>query len=280
MQGEVMATDANQDLDRLLCNPQFVDDPYLIYHRLREEAPVFWSSGWNAWVLTRYADVVATLRDSAHFSNAGRMPLLTSGLSDQTQAQMGLLQHHFAQGLIHTDPPNHTRLRGLVNTAFTPRVVEQIRPQVEALVNNLLDAVQHSGRMEIIRDLAYPVPAVVVAMMLGVPAEDRDLFKHWSDEIITLQESDRLTPEIVRRCRSSIEEMKAYFGDLLLFRRSHPMDDLLGNLAAVEVQGQVLNSDELLATCVTLLIAGHETTTSLIASGLLTLLQHPDQMER
>src|SRR5690606_32299701 len=144
----------------------------------------------------------------------------------------------------------------------------------EALVDDLLDQVADRGEMEVVRDLAYPLPATVIALMLGAPPEDRDRFKQWSDEIVALQESD-LAPETVRQARHSIEEMKLFLADLLRQRRAKPEDDLLSNLAAVEEDGRALTTDELLATCVTLLIAGHETTTSLVASGLLTLLRHP-----
>jgi cytochrome P450 len=263
--------------DELLASETFCQDPYPIYQRLLQHAPVLWSEAWNAWVISGYDEVVASLRDPRHFSSAARMPLLTQGFAADTRHEMTRLEHHFALGLIHTDPPNHTRLRGLVNKAFTPRAVELIRLQVEDLVNELLDRVQDRGRMEVLSDLAYPLPTTVIALMLGVPPADRERFKHWSDDIIALQESE-LSPAIVLRARRSIEEMKDYLRALLEERRDAPGNDLLSRLATAEDQGQLLSTEELLATCVTLLIAGHETTTSLITSGLLTLLRHPEQL--
>lgn len=272
-----MAIDLSHELDQLLTSDAFCQDPYPAYQRLLHEAPVFWSEGWNAWVISSFDQVQASLRDVTNFSSAGRMPLLTGGMAEATRQEMRVLEPHFTQGLIHTDPPDHTRLRGLVNKAFTSRAVERLRPQIEALVDGMLDRVAERGEMEVVRDLAYPLPATVIALMLGAPPEDRDRFKQWSDDIVALQESD-LAPETVRRAKDSIEEMKAFLADLLRQRRARPEDDLLSNLAAVEEDGRSLTTDELLATCVTLLIAGHETTTSLIATGLLTLLRHPDQL--
>jgi pimeloyl-[acyl-carrier protein] synthase len=272
-----MVSDLSHDLDQMLTSDAYCQDPYPAYRRLLAEAPVFWSEGWNAWVISSFDDVQSSLRDAKNFSSAGRMPLLTGGMAEATRREMRNLEPHFTQGLIHTDPPDHTRLRGLVNKAFTSRAVERLRPQIEALVDELLDQVADRGEMEVVRDLAYPLPATVIALMLGAPPEDRDRFKQWSDEIVALQESD-LAPETVRQARHSIEEMKLFLADLLRQRRAKPEDDLLSNLAAVEEDGRSLTTDELLATCVTLLIAGHETTTSLIASGLLTLLRHPDQL--
>lgn len=272
-----MVSDLSHDLDQMLMSDAYCQDPYPAYRRLLAEAPVFWSEGWNAWVISSFDDVQSSLRDARTFSSAGRMPLLTGGMAEATRQEMQMLEPHFTQGLIHTDPPDHTRLRGLVNKAFTSRAVERLRPQIEALVDELLDQVADRGEMEVVRDLAYPLPATVIALMLGAPPEDRDRFKQWSDDIVALQESD-LAPETVRQARHSIEEMKLFLADLLRQRRAKPEDDLLSNLAAVEEDGRALTTDELLATCVTLLIAGHETTTSLIASGLLTLLRHPDQL--
>lgn len=272
-----MVSDLSHDLDQMLTSDAYCQDPYPAYRRLLAEAPVFWSEGWNAWVISSFDDVQTSLRDAKNFSSAGRMPLLTGGMAEATRQEMQMLEPHFTQGLIHTDPPDHTRLRGLVNKAFTSRAVERLRPQIEALVDEMLDQVADRGEMEVVRDLAYPLPATVIALMLGAPPEDRDRFKQWSDDIVALQESD-LAPETVRQARHSIEEMKLFLADLLRQRRAKPEDDLLSNLAAVEEDGRALTTDELLATCVTLLIAGHETTTSLIASGLLTLLRHPDQL--
>lgn len=272
-----MVSDLSHDLDQMLTSDAYCQDPYPAYRRLLAEAPVFWSEGWNAWVISSFDDVQSSLRDARTFSSAGRMPLLTGGMAEATRQEMQMLEPHFTQGLIHTDPPDHTRLRGLVNKAFTSRAVERLRPQIEALVDEMLDQVADRGEMEVVRDLAYPLPATVIALMLGAPPEDRDRFKQWSDDIVALQESD-LAPETVRQARHSIEEMKLFLADLLRQRRAKPEDDLLSNLAAVEEDGRSLTTDELLATCVTLLIAGHETTTSLIASGLLTLLRHPDQL--
>ena len=267
-------------LDEQLVAPDFHTDPYPVYHRLQDEEPVYWSEAWGAWVLTRYADVMSTIRDPRHFSSENRLPALLEHLSPEDRAEAAPLERHFStKGLIHSDPPDHTRLRSLVNRAFTPRVVEMMRTRIQAVVDDLLDEVQAEGRMDIIHDLAYPLPAIVIAELMGAPPEDRDLFKRWSDEIVAFQGTGRASASVVARSQRGLIEMRDYLEMLFEGRRRQPKDDLLGVLVAAEGAGERLSRDELLSTCVTFLIAGHETTTSLIGNGLLLLLQHPADLQ-
>ncbi len=267
-------------LDEQLLSPEFTANPYPVYRQLRAESPVYWSESWDAWLITRYDDVVATLRDYRHFSNAGRITSLLDHLPSPDREELRPLESNFAGGLINSDPPDHTRLRALVNRAFTPRTVEGIRPRVQTIVNELLDRVQRAGRMEVIRDIAYPLPAIVIAEMLGVPPEDRDQFKHWADEIASFQGMGSCTAAAVRNSQNFLLKMRTYLGDLVADRRMHPRKDLLSALVSAEDGGIRLSAEELLSTSVTLMIAGHETTTSLIGNGLLSLLRHPDQMQK
>ena len=256
----------------------FDDDPYPVYDMLRAAAPVYRSEAVGAWLLTRYDDVSSTLRDPARFSSSGRFNAVLGGLDAEDRASVRPLEDHFSIGLLASDPPDHTRLRGLINRAFTPRVVEALRPRIETLVEGMIDALLANPEPDLLRDLAYPLPATVIAELLGAPAEDRDAFKVWSDGILAFQGTGRASPGLLRRSQADLLEMRAYLTRLLDERRRTPADDLLSRMVAAEAEGDKLTEGELLTTCVTLLTAGHETTTNLIANGLLTLLRHPGQL--
>jgi cytochrome P450 len=267
-------------LDEQLVSPAFYQNPYPFYEQLRAEAPVVYSEALGGWLLTRYDDVLATLHDPRRFSSQGRMLAALERLPNGSRAHFKLFEDHFSIGLISSDPPNHTRLRGLVNKAFTPRAIEQLRPRIQQLVDEMLDAVEPSGRLDIVRDLAYPLPAIVIAEMLGAPPEAREDFKVWSDGILAFQGTGVVTPEVLAYAQQHLQTMRAFLMELLVERRQRPQDDLLSRLAAAEMEGDRLTEAELLTTCVTLLTAGHETTTNLIANGLYTLLCHPEQLEQ
>ena len=267
-------------LDEVLTGPAFFADPYPVYRRLREEAPVFRSEAIGAWLLTRYDDVSATVRDPRRFSSRERFSAVLDPLSAAERDHLRPLADHFAVGLLGSDPPDHTRLRGLINRAFTPRVVEGLRPRVETLVEGFLDAAEERGEMDFIADFAYPLPATVIAELLGAPPGARDDFKRWSDGILAFQGTGRATPALLDRAQRDLLEMRAFLGDLLAARRRVPTEDLLGRLVAAEAEGDKLSEAELLTTCVTLLTAGHETTTNLLGNGLYSLLRYPDEMAR
>jgi len=266
-------------LEAQLTAPDFINNPYPVYARLRNTAPVYWSPAWNAWLVTRYADVVAASRDYAHFSSAGRVSTILAHFPEADRQQVKPLEQNFAGGLINSDPPDHTRLRLLINKAFSPRVVENLRARVEAIVTTLLNGLEAGGRMDAIRDLAYPLPAIVIAEMLGVPPEDRDQFKRWADQTAAFQGTGRAELEATLKSQQSLLALREYLDALAEDRRQRPRDDLLSALVAVEAEGQRLRKEELLSTCVTLMIAGHETTTGLIGHGLLALLQNPEQQQ-
>ena len=275
-----MQTAALDELDRSLVSPAFYDDPYPTYRHLRLYDPVHRSESVGAWMLTRYDDVLATLRDPGAFSSQGRMLAALAHITPEARARLRPLEEHFSVGLISADPPDHRRLRTLVTAAFTPRVVEALRPRIQVLVDELLDAALGRGEVDLIRDVAYPLPATVIAELLGAPAEDRDRFKGWSDGIMAFQGTGRVTEATFDRAQASLLEMRAFLGALLERRRHTPSDDLLGRLVEAEAEGDRLTEAELLTLCVTLLTAGHETTTNLIGNGMLTLLRHPDQLRR
>jgi len=254
--------------------PEFNADPYPFYHRLREADPVH-QSPLGFWVLTRYDDCVMVLRDP-RFGRAGFEGLLESVYGNTVE------QGRLPTSMLFRDPPDQTRLRALVSRAFTPRVVEGLRPRIQQIVDGLLDRVQGAGRMEVISDLAYPLPVTVISEMLGVPEEDRERIKQWSADIARSLDAIGLPtdPEIVDRGRTGRRAIGDYFRSLIPDRKKRPRGDLLSLLIEAEEQGDKLSEGELLATCVLLYIAGHETTVNLIGNGLLALLRHPEELER
>ena len=276
-----MTNNANPELDQALVSKQFLVDPYPLLRQLQTEAPVIWSETVGAWIVTRYDDVMVTFRDVAHFSNEGRLGRAVEYLTPEQRANFGPFENHYAtKSLIHSDPPDHTRLRALVNKAFTPRVVEGMRPRIQTLVDEFLDAAQAAGPIDIIRDLAAPLPTTVIAEIVGVPRSDTALFKHWADDILGFQGVNRPPLAALERAQVGLVDMRAYLYALIAERRRQPCDDLLSRLAAAGSEGERLSETELVSTVVTLLVAGHETTLSLIGNGLLALLQHPEQLEQ
>src|SRR5688500_8784199 len=256
--------------------PEVIADPYPTFHRLQAEDPVHWSEPLGGWVLTRYADVRAALNDP-RLSSDRITPFKSSGSGQR--AGLGELLRLVGLWAVFTDPPVHTRLRGLMNLAFTSRAVERLRPRIEELIDELLEGVRGRGGMDVIRDFAYPLPITVIAEMLGVPRRDREDFKGWSDELAAFIGSAIATPDKYERAGRAITAMAAYFRAMIAARRAKPQDDIMSGLVAAEERGDVLSEDELVATGILLLFAGHETTTNLIGNAVLALLRHADQAD-
>jgi cytochrome P450 len=273
-----MAPSTGKAADPLhLFGPQMLADPYPVYHQLRSADPVHWDEALQAWVLTRYRDVVAALHDLRLSSDRVAYMQGLVGAAD--------LQPFFAflgNRMIFCDPPRHTRLRGLVSKAFTPHVIEAMGPYIQQLVDGFIDRVQGQGRMDLIHDLAFRLPATVIAQLLGIPATDCDLLKRWSDEFVFFFSNAPgiITAEQYRRASQAARDMTAYFRAALVQVKQHPQGTLLGMLELAEEAGDRLSEEELFANANLLLVAGHETTTNLIGNGVLALLQHPEQMRK
>jgi len=260
------------DLDFLA--PEFVADPYPAYQRLSAAGPVHRHPA-GFFVLTRYDDVSAFIRDT-HFGKSGYQALFESRFGGgSTVPWLGL-------SMLFRDPPDHTRLRALVSKAFTPRVVETLHAHIQEIVDGLLADVARAGQMDVIQDLAYPLPVTVISELLGVPIDHTDLVKGWSRDIARALDAIALPvgQDVVERGRRATEEMVSYFRGLVAERRGHPGPDLLSGLVEAEEAGDRLSELELLSTCVLLYVAGHETTVNLIGNGLLALLRHPEECRR
>ncbi|MBT8162323.1 MULTISPECIES: cytochrome P450 [Arthrobacter] len=239
-------------------------DPFPHYARMREAAPVFHDEQSGSWHVFRYDDVQQVLSDHARFS---------SRLGGNDPSETGQL---FASSLITTDPPRHRQLRSLVTQAFTPKAVDALAPRISQLTEELLDGIASRGTADLIQELAYPLPVIVISELLGIPAQDRDLFKQWSDVIVsqtrtgTTNENHYLTNK----------EMTEYFLDLIEQRRHQPGQDLISNLQSAEIDGQKLSVAELLGFCALLLVAGNETTTNLIGNAVLCFTEVPGTIDR
>jgi cytochrome P450 len=262
-----------------LRNPEVRANPYPFYAQLRSQDPVHWDEELGFWVLTRYTDIVSVYHD-LRFSRAQGLRRGYERLPESEQVIAEPVYGSFSKTMFYSDPPYHTRLRGLVNSAFTPTAVEQMRPYVQRTVDSLLDAVPSSGKMDIIHDFAYPLPILVIAQMLGLPAEDRVRFKQWSDDLFAILGSVPHAPELMERAARSLTELTNYVTTLSDARRQRPAVDLLTALVEAVEDGEHLTREELVANVIILLSAGHETTSNLMGNGLLALLQNPDQMQK
>ena len=268
--------DTTLSLYRLLA-PQMLANPYPLYDRLRTEAPVHWDPFLHAWVVTRYADVLTVLHD-VRFS-AQRTPT-PDVLTRMGLAALSPIAQVMVQQMLFLDPPAHTRLRSLAAKAFTPRRVDLLKPHIQEIVDSLLDRIQAYGRMDVIADLAYPLPAIVTAEMLGVPTSDCDQLKAWSADFATMLGNFEHNPDHAPRVRRSLEEMTAYFRAVLHQQRGGLREGLIHALVTAEHEGDRLSEEEVIANVIITMVGGQETTTSMIGNGLLTLLRHPDQWQK
>jgi cytochrome P450 len=239
-------------------------DPFPHYERMRQAAPVFHDDQSGSWHVFRYDDVQRVLSEYARFS---------SRMGGDDPSETGQL---FASSLITADPPRHRQLRSLVTQAFTPKAVDALAPRISRLTDELLDGLAALGSADLIQELAYPLPVIVISELMGVPAEDRDRFKHWSDVVVSQTRAGAVNEDQ----HLTNVEMTEYFLNLIEQRRSRPGKDLISNLLSAEIDGQKLNVAELLGFCSLLLVAGNETTTNLIGNAVLCLTEVPGTIER
>jgi cytochrome P450 len=261
-------------------SPEFQANPYPYYEMLRRHAPVFYWEAWRLWFLSRYEDNVAALKDARLGREILRVMTRDElGLPPEPEAGVLHLVQMQREWMLLKDPPDHTRLRTLVHKAFTPRMVERLRERAQALTDHLIDEALADGGMDLIAGLALPLPVTVIAEMLGIPPSEHSAFQQWSRNLAgTLELTD--AQEVYERGSAATIEFSAYVRQLIAERRKAPKEDLISALVAAEAEGDKLSEDEMVAMCILLLVAGHETTVNLIGNGTLALLRHPDQWEK
>ncbi len=258
-----------------LLDPEVLANPYPLYRRLRSEAPVHWDPYLHAWVVTRYADVVTVLH---HFS-ANRTPtpeqFAAMGLSE-----LGPIAQMMTRQMLFMDAPAHTRLRGLATMAFTPARVEVLRSHIRSILDDLMAPLLRAGRMDVIGDLAAPLPAIVTAEMLGVPTSDCDRLKAWSADFAEVLGNFQHNPDRASRTLKCVEEMTVYFREAIRRMKAEPRAGLINSFMTAELDGDRLTEDEIIANCIVTMVGGQETTTNLIGNGVLSLVRHPHQLQR
>jgi cytochrome P450 len=258
-----------------LLDPAFKANPYPTYAELRSTARVYRASlpdGRGVWLVTRYEDVLAVLKDERFVKNWREV------ITPEQLAQIPPVpevMEPLSKNMLDTDPPDHERLRSLVSKAFTPRLIERMRPRVQAIADSLLDAVQDRGEMDLIDDYAFPLPITVIAELLGVPTEDRNSFREWSNAAVSGNTTQEYLENVLIPHMTAFTD---YLRALCEEKRKNPGEDLISALVQAEEAGDKLSEDELLGMVFLLLVAGHETTVNLIGNGMLALLQHPDQL--
>jgi cytochrome P450 len=244
-----------------LLDPDVLADPYPLYRRLRMEDPVH----WDPQVL--------------HHFSAQRTPT-PEKLAALGMAELGPIAHVMVRQMLFLDPPQHTRVRRLASAAFTPRRVQRLREHIEQITDSLIDAVIDRGGMEVMEDLANPLPAIVTAEMLGVPIADHRRLKEWSQVFAEMLGNFQHNPDGAARVADSLREMTAYFQTAVRSQATDPTEGLVNALSTAEVGGDRLTEDEVVANIIVTLVGGQETTTNLIGNGLLTLLRNPEAMDR
>jgi cytochrome P450 len=259
-----------------IASPEFKANPFPFYARLRSEAPVYRTllpDKRSAWLITRYEDVHVVLKDERFGKDT-----LRAKTAEQIKKQPWVpnMFKPLTRNMLDVDAPDHTRLRGLVQKAFMPRLIENMRERIQALSDELLQVAQTRGRMDLVHDYALPIPTTVIAEMLGVPVKDRHKFHRWSAAIVSSNSSRWGTLKAIPNVMAFV----GYIRKLIKAKRESPGDDLLTALVKTEEAGDQFSDDELLAMVFLLLVAGHETTVNLIANGVLTLLQNADQLRK
>jgi len=260
--------------------PAFYTDPYPYYDVVRNVAPVVWSESQQGWVVTGYEQVTQILRDPERFSSAGRMAALLDRLPAEDRGHFQPIYDHFSGGMIRSDPPDHTRLRQLINAAFTPRVIQKSRADIETTIRRLFNRFVAGQNVDLVTDFAFPLPATVICRKLGVPTDDLERVRDWTLRINSVSAGALPLRQAAEEMQTALLELQDYYRAMIAQRRQSPRDDLMSLLVAAEAEGDRLTEAELLSTAENLLAAGHETTTNLISNTVLTLLHHPEQWQR
>ncbi|WP_010494010.1 cytochrome P450 [Paenibacillus elgii] len=247
---------------RELSTPEERFNPFQWYRKMREEAPVRWDEERRTWDVFGYEEVKTVLDRKEVFSSR----VFRDGKS------------LFENGLLNLDPPKHTQMRDIVNKAFTPKAMKDWEPRIQAITNELLDAVEGKQEIDLVEQLSYPLPVLVIAEMLGVPAKDQRKFKDWSDQAVAgpANNSEEAKSEQLRKQQQVVGELYAYFKEIIELKKMEPADDIISVLLQASVNGESLTEEEIVGFCILLLVAGNETTTNLITNAIYTFLEYPE----
>lgn len=258
-----------------LFSSEFKEKAYSFYAKLRGREPVYrftLPNGQIAWLITRYEDAQVVLKDNRFIKNPHT--LLSQ---EQINKMIPILERDLLfNHMLNSDPPDHARLRNLVHKAFKPKMIEELRGRIQEIADTLLDAVENKGKMNLIDEFAFPLSIIVICEMLGIPMEDRDQFREWSDTLIGTTNH----PEKIQQALPTFQSFITYMGHLIEERRKDSTEDLVSALIHAEAEGERLTEKELYSMIFLLIVAGHETTVNLIGNGVLALLQHPKQLEK
>ncbi len=270
-------------IDELLVDPALYDDPYPVYRRLRDESPVHWDTAVGQWLVTRFDDVHDAFRDTRRYSSFGWQIRYFERVPPAIRARVPTLEERGATpNLVTSDPPAHTRVRRMLQAAFTPKAIELLRPRIEALVGGLLDDAEARGELDLVEDLAFPLPASIIADVLGAQRDDRASFRLWAQQVMAFMSradpAAELTPAIADEAEQALTDLYTFWRAIIAERRREPQDDIVTAIVAPDRHGDVLGEREILGNFALFLTAGHETTTGLIGNGLLALLRHPEQL--
>jgi cytochrome P450 len=263
---------------KVVFNDEILQNPYPTYARMHEEGPLHYvdvGSKWAVWAIFSHADCSAIAKDPRLSAKRAQQMLLPLPFS--SHAEFSELARMLGLWLIFMDPPEHTRLRKLMNKGFSPAAIEGLRPQVEAIVDQMLGSLRHGSEIDLMREFANPMPVRIISAMLGVPQELHETFVNWSRAIAVFRGSPDRTVEQARAAQDALVQMTDFFRKTVAERRRNKGNDLISLLIDIEEDGEVLTEEELYAQCIALLFAGHETTRNLIGNGMYTLLQHPEQ---
>jgi cytochrome P450 len=259
---------------------QELQNPYPLFARLRERDPVHWCEPMHMWLVTRHEDVRTALRDTERLPSSRRR-MYTDPLPPEKREAAQPLVEHISLWLQNLNPPQHTRLRTLVNLAFTPRMLKALAPRIEQIVDQLLDSLRGRDRVDFVATFCFPLPAMVICEMLGIPEADGARYRQAVEQLIPFSSGGGPgLAHAVDPARRALEELLAYFDGLIAERRARPQGDLISAMTAAEADGDRLSREELFGLCVFLYVAGHETTASLLSSGTRALLEHPEQFDR
>ena len=254
-------------------------NPFEIYKILQEHDPVHWSQAVRAWIVTRYDDVRQSLMTPQTMSSDRLRPFYES-LKDERRDILSGVMRYLNQWVVFKSPPEHTRIRRLLNAVFTQGMVLALEPQIRGTVRHILEGVDTTREVDFVQDVAVPLPAYVILDMLGLPREDFAAIKLWSDQLRLFIGGSRGDDEKYRKAREGADHMSAYFREAIEQRRNSPASDVISRMIAARDEDGQLSEDELVATCMLLLFGGHETTTNLLGGSVVALLDHPDQLQR